>query len=57
MFEEKERRGESGEALGARTKIAKHDNPHMVSKTQKRLEHKESKMWPNTELSNVVVFR
>ena len=29
-----------GEALGARKKISKNDNPHMESKSQKRLEHK-----------------
>ena len=43
LFEEKERRGESGEALGAtKKKKAKHDNLHMVSKSQKRLEYKEN---------------
>ena len=43
LLEEKERRGESGEALGAtKKKKAKHDNLHMVSKSQKRLEYKEN---------------
>ena len=38
-----------------RKKKAKHDNLHMVSKSQKRLEYKENVAKYN--LSNVLVFR
>ena len=42
LFEEKERRAEVEKLSEQRKKKAKHDNLHMVSKSQKRLEYKEN---------------
>ena len=56
LFEEKERRGESGEALGA----TKKKKQNMITYTWCRNHRRDlntKKMWPNTELSNVLVFR
>ena len=55
MFEERERRGESGEALGARKKVVSHDNLHTWCRNHRR-DLNTKKIWPNTELSNVEYF-